>query len=63
MVNKCCLLFGRIVRLDSFRDDGTGSVTFLVVLTLGGDRTGDVTTRHHYTSHNDCHDQKLFHIV
>ena len=50
------LPFRRIIRLDGFRLDDHARVTPLVVLALVGDRPRHVTTRHHYTSHNDCHD-------
>ena len=50
------LPFRRIVSLDGFCLDDDGCVTPLVVLALVGNRPRHVTTRHHYASHNDCHD-------
>ena len=38
------------------RLDDDGCVTPLVVLALVRNRPRHVTTRHHYTRHNDCHD-------
>ncbi len=45
-----------VVGLDGFCLDDDGCVTPLVVLALVGNRPRHVTTRHHYASHNDCHD-------
>ncbi len=50
------LLFRRVVGFYSARLDDDGCVTPLVVLALVGNRPRHVTTRHHYASHNDCHD-------
>ena len=49
--------FRGIVGLDRFGLDDHGSVSFLVLLRLVGNRPRHVTTRQHYRSHNDCHNR------
>ena len=56
------ILFRGIIGLDSFGLDDDTCVAPLVVLTLVGNRPRHVTTRQHYTRHNDRHNQNLFHI-
>ena len=50
------LLFGGIVGLDGFSDDGAGGITTLVVLALCGDGAGHVAGGHHDACDDDCHE-------
>ena len=50
------IFLGCVVGFYGARLDDDACVTPLVVLALVGNRPRHVTTRHHYTSHNDCHD-------
>ena len=56
-----CLPLCGVVRLDRLRLDEYRRIATLIVLTLVRDGPRHVATGHQHTSHNDCHNQNLFH--